>query len=229
MPLSQGKSNKSFSKNVRTEMNAGKPQRQAVAIAEAIRRRNKMARGGMSQARSENEKLHPTAKYSKGGMATEESMDNDATAQTHLDDMRREESKFADNDNEGAVNESSSSLSGPSDNDSDPETHIGQMEQEEAEDMDSEFYAMGGEIGNESDLDDEPMGNTWNQDEFLAHSDGEQVDQNHAEFDPNLKEKYSDGGEILDHELGNEVPDPKERIRKIMRAMQSKRMARMGK
>lgn len=33
MPLVEGKSNKSFSKNVETEMKAGKPQKQSVAIA----------------------------------------------------------------------------------------------------------------------------------------------------------------------------------------------------
>jgi len=49
MPLSQGKSEKSFSKNVSTEMHAGKPQKQALAIAYAVKRRmagKKMAKGG---------------------------------------------------------------------------------------------------------------------------------------------------------------------------------------
>jgi hypothetical protein len=38
MPLSYGKSKKSFSKNVETEMKAGKPQKQAVAIAYQVKR-----------------------------------------------------------------------------------------------------------------------------------------------------------------------------------------------
>lgn len=33
MPLKSGKSSKTISSNIKTEMNAGKPQRQAVAIA----------------------------------------------------------------------------------------------------------------------------------------------------------------------------------------------------
>ena len=33
MPLSKGKSKKSISQNIKTEMSAGKPQKQAVAIA----------------------------------------------------------------------------------------------------------------------------------------------------------------------------------------------------
>ena len=38
MPLSYGKSQKSFSKNVKAEMKAGKPQKQAVAIAYQVKR-----------------------------------------------------------------------------------------------------------------------------------------------------------------------------------------------
>jgi hypothetical protein len=46
MPLNKGKSSKAFSQNVRTEMHAGKPQKQALAIAYAVKRRKKMADGG---------------------------------------------------------------------------------------------------------------------------------------------------------------------------------------
>jgi hypothetical protein len=38
MPLSYGTSKKSFSKNVKAEMKAGKPQKQAVAIAYQVKR-----------------------------------------------------------------------------------------------------------------------------------------------------------------------------------------------
>lgn len=40
MPLKKGKSKAAFSSNVRAEMHAGKPQRQAVAIAYAEKRRS---------------------------------------------------------------------------------------------------------------------------------------------------------------------------------------------
>lgn len=48
MPLMPGKSKKAFSKNVSTEMNAGKPQDQALAIAYSVKRKNKQkkAHGG---------------------------------------------------------------------------------------------------------------------------------------------------------------------------------------
>jgi hypothetical protein len=41
MPLQKGKSKKAFSKNVKTEMAAGKPQRQAVAIAYSEEKKKK--------------------------------------------------------------------------------------------------------------------------------------------------------------------------------------------
>jgi hypothetical protein len=48
MPLIKSKSKKAFGKNVSAEMHAGKPQKQAVAIAYAIKReaeRRKKSRG----------------------------------------------------------------------------------------------------------------------------------------------------------------------------------------
>lgn len=53
MPLIKGKSDKAVSENIKTEMKAGKPQKQAIAIAMAVRRKH--AKGG----NVDNEKLHP--------------------------------------------------------------------------------------------------------------------------------------------------------------------------
>lgn len=48
MPLMKGKSSKAFSHNVEAEMNAGKSQKQSLAIAYAVKRKGKKyAKGGM--------------------------------------------------------------------------------------------------------------------------------------------------------------------------------------
>lgn len=46
MPLKKSASKKAISENIRTEMNAGKPQKQAVAISLNVARKAKGARHG---------------------------------------------------------------------------------------------------------------------------------------------------------------------------------------
>ena len=71
MPLIQGKSKKSFGKNVSREMKAGKPQDQALAIAYNVKRKNmrKMAKGGMVDLSAEDEKRPmPDSQYADSAM-----------------------------------------------------------------------------------------------------------------------------------------------------------------
>jgi hypothetical protein len=59
MPLIHGKSDRSFVKNLKTEMHAGKPQKQALAIAYSEKRRaehHKMAEGGDMEEQPVHEK-----------------------------------------------------------------------------------------------------------------------------------------------------------------------------
>lgn len=68
MPLIQGKSKNAFKSNIEAEMKSGKPQKQALAIAYAVKRRNAhKAHGGEM-----NEKLNPHANYAKGGDVSSE-------------------------------------------------------------------------------------------------------------------------------------------------------------
>ena len=58
MPLMQGKSKKAFEHNVTAEIHAGKPQKQSLAIAYDVKRKNqrkKMAQGGTVTAPAEHE------------------------------------------------------------------------------------------------------------------------------------------------------------------------------
>lgn len=79
MPLMQGRSKKAFSKNVETEMKAGKPQDQSLAIAYDIKRKNskkKMAYGG--KAENDNAEV-PAPKHTTGGPSEDEFMSSHAT------------------------------------------------------------------------------------------------------------------------------------------------------
>jgi len=69
MPLMPGRSKKAFSKNVATEMEHGKPQPQALAIAYSVKRkagkRHKMAEGGSISAKTEKRPMPDQSTDSK--------------------------------------------------------------------------------------------------------------------------------------------------------------------
>lgn len=54
MPLIKSKSEKAFSKNISTEVKAGKPQKQAVAIAYAVKRAASKKKTGGSAKKVKN-------------------------------------------------------------------------------------------------------------------------------------------------------------------------------
>jgi hypothetical protein len=61
MPLIHKKSKKAFGENIKREMDSGKPQKQAIAIAYSVKRKAKKASGGAVQSGS------PDMNYAKGG------------------------------------------------------------------------------------------------------------------------------------------------------------------
>ena len=64
MPLFKGSSKKAFEHNIKAEMNAGKPQPQALAIAYSVKRKHpkKMAEGGTVAAKTESRPM-PSKRY----------------------------------------------------------------------------------------------------------------------------------------------------------------------
>jgi len=110
VPLIQGKSKKSFEKNVATEMEAGKPKEQSLAIAYNIQRKNrakKMASGGEVKSSTESMDIKPMGSIAKAIMASkakpempeddsmmmEESYDHDDFLSDEMDDMPFEDEK----------------------------------------------------------------------------------------------------------------------------------------
>lgn len=101
MPLIKGKSKKAFGENVSTEMHAGKPQKQALAIAFSVQRKNKrkkMADGGMlriddadldqaSEKKSLEYELHKKRMMAEGGfLRSDDHKLDDASSMHDLDE-----------------------------------------------------------------------------------------------------------------------------------------------
>lgn len=94
MPLWPSKSKKAFSHNVATEMDAGKPQKQAVAIAYHEAGEKKMAKGGMCST------CGMTDCMEHGGAVEDPEMDqaiddeiNDGLASEFMDAMDKKDKK----------------------------------------------------------------------------------------------------------------------------------------
>lgn len=85
MPLIHSGSKKAMGKNIKAEMHAGKPQKQAIAIAYDIQRRNKKAYGGMvdEKGMEQNRIAADMPGYAKGGLVGPKGMDHKHMAEEH--------------------------------------------------------------------------------------------------------------------------------------------------
>ncbi len=96
MPLMGGKSKKAFSKNVETEMDSGKPQKQSLAIAYAVQRKpkKKMASGGQVDGQRvegmEDDQSSGMGLYAPGGLIRgDQDPSSPSTPSRKPDDSRR--------------------------------------------------------------------------------------------------------------------------------------------
>lgn len=108
MPLLKSSSKKAMKKNIETEMDAGKPQKQSIAIAYDMAKRGKPIKK-MSEGGTLGEAIGFPKKMSQGGMAIEkENYDNDDTSDMSMaDKIMKKHKKMAkggilDQDAEGS-------------------------------------------------------------------------------------------------------------------------------
>jgi len=95
MPLIKSKSPKAFKSNIKAEIASGKPQKQAVAIAYAVKRKAKKADGGgVKQPDLINNLQAYAAKIGRPGLGREESMARDEAASQKR--LKEDTAGFAD-------------------------------------------------------------------------------------------------------------------------------------
>jgi hypothetical protein len=106
-------------------------------------------------------------------------------------------------------------------------------------------YAEGGEVMDEEsmegevdshmnrpdyidELENEPMGNKFHSDEFLADPYGEMTSNHHASFDPDVEEEEHGEGETSSFHDMMEY-NPKKRLEKIMAKRRVAKFPKQGK
>lgn len=204
MPLKHGKSKKTLQENIKTEIAHGKEPKQAVAIAYAVRRKAmQKAEGGMipgvkqpHKSEPMNKKLHPDGAKNPMPKIDEEKYKKFKKA-----------SKFADG------GEVMCAHGGPVHCDMGCYAEGGEV-------MDDE--STEGEVGSHmsrpdyiDELENEPMGNEWHSDEFLADPYGEMTSNHHSSFDPDIEEEEHGEDESSSFHDSMEY-NPKKRLEKIM-------------
>lgn len=221
MPLKHGKSKKTLQENIRTEIRHGKEPKQAVAIAYAVRRKAmKKAEGGMipgvkhpHEGEPRNKKLHPD--HSSSGKK-----------EIHPSDKIKE---MAESEEYKKFKKGSGFAKGGM-----MCAHGGPVH------CDMGCYAEGGEVEaheeeehHESrpdyidELENEPMGNSFHSDEFLADPYGEMTSNHHVEFDPDVEEEEHGEDETSSFHDSMEY-NPKKRLEKIMARRRISKFAKQG-
>lgn len=153
MPLIKSGSKKAMSSNISAEMHAGKPQKQAIAIAYSVKRRAQhMADGGQVQNLKENYNMRD--------------------GRNIADEMRRRK--------KGLTQMAEGGMAG------------GSPEYNDEFDMSSTDEQNHSEP-DERRLDNEPMGDDWESDEFLADPYGDMTANAHSSFDPEMEQSSRRG------------------------------------
>lgn len=215
MPLKHGKSKKTLQENIRTEIEHGREPKQAVAIAYAVRRKAiKKAEGGMIPGVKEphkgepmNKKLQPDGAKNPMSKIDMEKFKKFKTA-----------SKFAEG---GEVCEHG----GPKMCAMGCYAHGGEVMDDES--MEGEVDSHMSRPDYIDELENEPMGNEWHSDEFLADPYGEMTSNHHVSYDPDVEEEeHGESHESAFHDSMKH--NPKKRLEKIMAKRRISKFAKQG-
>jgi hypothetical protein len=227
MPLKHGKSEKTFKENIKTEIEHGKPQKQAVAIAYAVRRKAQhKAKGGIMKCAHGGPKHCAMGCYAEGGMIPK-------VERPHEGEPRNK--KLHPDHAENPMNPFKMSQE-ETDQVIDSEKKQRKLDSEKVKKFMEGFrgYAKGGEVEDEEiegeghshtsrpdyagELENEPMGNIWHSDEFLADPYGEMTSNHHVEFDPDVESEEGPHDEMK--------PNPKKRLETIMARRRVQRLSK---
>lgn len=197
MPLKYGKSKKTLQENIKTEIEHGKDPKQAAAIAYSVRRKaQKMADGGMVKKEPMNKKLHP---------------DGAKNPMPKIDEQKFKAFKKASGFAKGG--EVMCAHGGPVHCDMGCYAEGGEVMDPESMEGEVDVHVSRPDYIDE--LENEPMGNSWHSDEFLADPYGEMTSNHHVEFDPDVEEEEHGEGETSSFHDSMEY-NPKKRLEKIM-------------
>jgi len=198
MPLKYGKSKKTLQENIKTEIEHGKDPKQAAAIAYSVRRKamKKMADGGMVKKEPMNKKLHP---------------DGAKNPMPKIDEEKYKAFKKSSGFAKGG--EVMCAHGGPVHCDMGCYAEGGEVMDPESMEGEVDVHVSRPDYIDE--LENEPMGNSWHSDEFLADPYGEMTSNHHVEFDPDVEEEEHGEGETSSFHDSMEY-NPKKRLEKIM-------------
>lgn len=239
MPLKHGKSKKTLQENIRTEIRHGKDPKQAAAIAYSVRRKamQKMAEGGEVEEK-------PLTGMQRAGRALDAIGSSMADKEPHFKPQQKQKPKKMaqggpvplpiDQEKYKKFKKASGFAEG-----GEVEcAHGGPVHcamgcyAEGGEVMDDE--SMEGEVDSHmsrpdyiDELENEPMGNDFHSDEFLADPYGEMTSNHHVSFDPDVEEEEHGEGETSSFHDSMEY-NPKKRLEKIMAKRRVSKFAKQG-
>lgn len=224
MPLKHGKSKKTLQENIRTEISHGKEPKQAVAIAYAVRRKAQhKAKGGPVHCAHGGPEHCAMGCYAEGGMVPGVEHPHEGEPRNkklHPDHSEPRETQPAMP--EDRIREMSESEKYKAFKKSSKFAHGGEVEDDE--EMEGEVDTHMSRPDYVDELENEPMGNEWHSDEFLADPYGEMTSNHHSSFDPDIEEEEHGEGETSSFHDSMEY-NPKKRLDKIMARRRIRRMS----